>query len=394
MSDSEIHDLPEPSAELRQHSDRLKVLIRDEINKQGAITFDRFMQLALYSPGLGYYSAGLRKFGEEGDFITAPEVSRVFSWCLANQCREIMHQTRIRTLLEFGAGSGRLAADLLFRLEQLDSVPDQYLIIETSADLRQRQKICLQQELPELFDRVKWLDELPDEAIDTIIIANEVLDAMPCKRITFESGQVFEQMVTLENEQFIQGKQPLGVEGHEYCDRYLQNLIADKIDEYQTELHVNTRPWLNTVYECMAGGVMLFLDYGYSAREYYSPDRANGTLLCHYRHRVHDDVFYMPGLQDITASVNFNILSDFCIDHHMNLAGYTTQSSFLIGCGLDGVSQALLQHKNIDPLRLSNEIRTLTMPGEMGERFRVMALMKNIDMDLCGFSFRNLLHQL
>ena len=387
--------LPEPPAELKAHSQRLKERITSEIRKEnGSIGFDRYMDLALYEPGLGYYTAGLYKFGDVGDFITAPETSRVFSWCLASQCRQIMQELDIDVIIEFGAGSGRMACDLLERLKALGVLPDQYLIMETSAELRQRQKELFKEHHPEIYPVITWLDQLPENRVNAIVLANEVMDALPVKRVIIKNGEIFEQKVSQESGHLCYVQEPLTEIANVYCQRYLSGLLPGGMDGYTTEAHINLLPWLKSLDGFLGRGAVLLVDYGYSAREYYSPERNCGTLLCHYRHRAHDDPFWYPGLQDITASVNFTAVSDFAAEHGWNLLGYTTQSGFLLACGLDQIYAEILQSGEVDQISLNREVQALTLPGAMGERFRVMALGRDSALQLQGMNFRDLSHSL
>lgn len=395
MSAIEHLSLPKPASELQQISAQLsEKIIREIENQNGAIGFDRYMQMALYEPGLGYYSAGLRKFGVDGDFITAPEVSRLFSLCLANQCMQILEVMEKPVILEFGAGSGRLACDLLSRLQRLDCLPEKYLIMETSADLRQRQQQLLEERLPEFFGNIVWLDQLPEDGLNIIVIANEVIDALPFHRIVLQDNEFYEQKVTVKNNQYAYVAENLPLSLKAFCNRSLQPIRDIPVSEYVTEVHVNYSPWLRSINNFLSSGVVLLVDYGYSGSEYYSPERCNGTLLCHYRHRVHDDPFWYPGLQDITSSVNFSVIAEVANECGLEILGYTSQSGFLLACGLDKLYQEMIHAGDMDPLQLSREIRTLTMPGEMGERFRVMALGKNIRTTMQGFGFKDLSYQL
>ncbi len=379
---------PEPDAEALAHSDRLTELIRREIERgDGRIGFDRFMELALYAPGLGYYSSGTRKFGEGGDFITAPEVSPLFARCLARQCRQVLKEMPEGRLLEIGAGSGVLGADLLAELQALDRLPEQYLILEVSADLRERQRQTLQGRIHRLLDRVRWLDDLPEAGFTGLVIANEVLDAMPVHRFRCRGGQVQEGCVAWQDGRFV----PLWAPARSGAlEKAVKDGLGPPADGYESEINLRARPWLQALGERIAAGVLLLIDYGYPRREYYQPQRSRGTLMCHYRHRAHPDPFLWVGLQDITAHVDFTAVAEAGEAAGLALAGYTTQAHFLIGCGLDRVLAESNPEDLASHLALMQGAKRLTLPSEMGERFKVLALARAWKPPLMGFAVRDL----
>ncbi|MGA7749957.1 MAG: SAM-dependent methyltransferase, partial [Gallionella sp.] len=360
--------LPSPTPEAAEHSATLVEFIRREIAAHGGwISFARYMELALYAPGLGYYAAGARKFGEAGDFITAPELSPLFGRTLARQVAEIMAGSAPR-ILELGAGSGKLAADMLAGLEQIGSLPDSYSILEVSADLRARQKILLLERLPHLLDRVRWLDELP-EKFSGAIVANEVLDALPVHLVDWRDSAITERGVAWGEHGFVWRERPIG-------DAELLG-AAQKInvpDDYVSEICLAARGLITSLAHLLENGAMLFIDYGFGAREFYHPQRSRGTLMCHYRHHAHDDPFFLPGLQDITAHVNFSGIAECAVDAGMELMGYTTQAFFLINCGIPELLQDTSPENLRDYLPLSAQLQKLTSPAEMGELFKVIAM--------------------
>ncbi len=371
--------LPPPSPDAAAHSTQLYELISQDIARQGGwIPFSRFMELALYAPGLGYYAAGAHKFGAAGDFITAPELSALFGRTLARQLHEVM-QASTPHILELGAGSGKLALDVLGELERRDALPETYSILEVSADLRARQQALLQEKLPALAGRVRWLDALPEQFTGAVF-GNEVLDALPVHQLHWTQGRVFERGVGLEDGRFA------------WQERLPQNsalLDAAKTirvpDDYMSELSLAARGLVATLCERMAKGALLFIDYGFGAREYYHPQRTRGTLMCHYRHHAHDDPFYLPGLQDITAHVDFTAVAEAGIDSGAHFLGYTSQAHFLIN---NGVTE-FMQEVSPDDLKayapISAQLQKLTSPAEMGELFKVIALGKELDQPLAGF---------
>jgi len=374
-----MSSLPLPSPEAQQHSLKLSALIQHDIARQGGwIPFSRFMELALYAPGLGYYSAGASKFGAAGDFVTAPEISSLFGRTLARQVADIMTLSTPH-ILELGAGSGKLALDVLGELERLEQLPDSYSILEVSADLRQRQQTLLKQNLPHLAERIQWLDTLPAQ-IAGAVIGNEVLDALPVHLVRWSDSRIFERGVANKGQNFFWEER--------LPETPALSELAQQIsvpDDYLSEISLAARGLVGSLCERLDKGALLFIDYGFGAREYYHPQRYSGTLMCHYRHHAHDDPFFLIGLQDITAHVDFTAVAESAIDHGANLLGYTSQAHFLFNGGITD----LISHISPDNLReylpLAAQIQKLTSPAEMGELFKVIALGKGIDAPLRNF---------
>ena len=388
---SSPHDrLPAPDPAAAAHSARLLARIHAEITASGgALSFARFMELALYAPGLGYYRAGARKFGPDGDFVTAPELSPLFSRCLARQCRQILEALGGGMLLELGAGTGVMAADLLRELRALDALPERYAILELSGELRQRQHQTLAERVPELLDRVVWLEALPDPDLRGVVLGNEVLDALPVERFRV-TGAGPRRLAVNWN-----GTGLNWVEGDEDPEvtaavAGIEQALGWRLPSgYASEYVPHLDAWLRAIAGTLAAGALLFVDYGYPRRDYYHPERAAGTLLCHYRHRVHDDPLILPGLQDITASVDFTAVADAALAAGLEVAGYTAQNYFLFGCGL---MELLAEADSTDTLRYleqTRQVKLLTLPGEMGERFQAIALTRGLDLPLCGFAMRD-----
>ena len=379
--------LPVPDQDALIQSEKLIERIKQVLRKQGGvISFDEYMNMVLYEPGLGYYSAGSRKFGSEGDFVTAPELSPIFSQCLANQCAEILNELGSGTILELGAGTGAMARDILLELEKQNSLPDNYLILEVSADLKQRQQDELKETIPHLLERVVWLDALPKEGISGVILANEVLDALPVKRFKKLATGFKEMKVGLGVDQFVWVESDAEDKLLNSLRRLEDNLLTSFPENYISEINLQLEQWLNGIEEALNKGVMLFIDYGYSAAEYYHPERMDGSLLCHYRHRVHADPFYYPGLQDITSSANFTAIAECADSIGLHVSGYTNQTYFLFGCGLEDLLADMNQLEIKAQTKIAQQVRVLTMPEEMGERFKVMALTKDYDNVLKGFA--------
>ena len=387
-------DLPELDADEAAHSAQLEARIRAEIESVGGwISFARYMEMALYEPGLGYYSAGARKFGSAGDFITAPEVAPVFSRCLASQCAEVLAALGGGDVLEFGAGSGSMAAAMLAEFEVLGHLPGRYRILDVSADLRERQRAAIEAAVPHLLERVEWLDRWP-APFTGVVVANEVLDAMPIERFAWRGGSVEALGVSVHDGAFRWAAVPASGELRDRVERIRAEVGADWPDGYVSEVGLGLDAWLTAAAATLDRGVMLFVDYGLPRRELYSPERSSGTLLCHFRHRFHDDPFVRVGLQDITAWVDFTAVAEAAQSAGLDVAGYTTQAHFLIG---NGLSRHLADVSNVDLVQrvnLSRQVMLLTLPGEMGERFKAIALAKGCDVPLSGFEVRDLRHTL
>ena len=386
-----LHTLPTPEAQAAAHSAQLLQLIRAEIAATpGAISFARFMELALYAPALGYYCAGSRKFGAGGDFITAPELSPLFSRCVARQCQEMLAALDGGMILELGAGSGRMAADLLAELQLLDALPTQYAILERSAELRARQRCTLQEQVPHLLERIVWLDTLPSCAWRGIVLANEVLDALPVERFTITAQGARRIMVTWTEAglAYAQGAEDAEVSA---AVAHIEADLGQRLPEgYTSEYVPHLQAWLAAVAEHLQAGALLFIDYGYPRRSYYHAQRSTGTLLCHYRHRAHDNALILVGLQDMTANVDFTAVAEAAIATGLDVAGYTKQNAFLFGCGLlELLETALAAALTTSYLEQARQVKLLTLPSEMGERFQVLALTRNLDYPWRGFSFHD-----
>lgn len=385
-----VQELPPPDPDAAVYSARLQDLIRAEIGAAGgSVSFARYMELALYAPGLGYYSAGARKFGAGGDFVTAPEISPLFGRCVARQCRQVLQHLGVGDILEIGAGTGALAADLLGELEALGRLPGRYLILEVSADLRERQRALLQERLSHLLPRVHWLDRLPEAGFQGLIVGNEVLDAMPIQRFRWTGQGVRELRVSWQDGHFVWREEP--------AEPRLAEAVADirrEVGEgwpegYASEVNPGLAPWIRELGARLARGSILLIDYGYPRREYYHPQRATGTMMCHYRHRAHPDPLILAGLQDITAFVDFTAVAEAGAAAGLDVMGYTTQAHFLLGCGLDELLAGSDPEDPRSHLELTRQAKMLTLPGEMGERFKAIALARGIEVPLVGFALQD-----
>jgi len=377
-----ISDLPVPAPDATAHSRRVAEHVRAAIRSAGGlIPFSRYMELALYAPGLGYYSAGARKFGIAGDFITAPELSPLFSRCLARQCAEVLTALGGGAILELGAGSGVMAADMLLELQALGHLPEEYLILEVSADLRERQRQTLAAKATALASRVRWLDAVPEEFLG-VILGNEVLDALPVERI-LKTHRGYEQYcVEEEGEGFAWASRPVGEQLAATLAAFETTLAKPLATGYVTEICLSAAPLVGTLAAALTRGALLLLDYGYPRAAYYHPERSMGTLMCHYRQRAHADPFLYPGLQDITAHVDFTAVAEAATVSGLELAGYTTQAHFLMALGIAGMAGG--------DMRAAQQVKLLTLPEEMGERFKAIGFSKGLEAGLSGFALRDL----
>ncbi len=386
----ELARLPTPDVDAQAISEKLITLIRDDIAATGGrISFARYMELALYAPGLGYYSAGSRKFGEAGDFVTAPEISPLFSQCLARQIAEINEIIGGGAVLEVGAGSGVMAADILAELERMECLPAQYAILERSAELRARQRETLASRVPHLLERVQWLNELPASRFRGVVVANELLDAMPVHLFEVGSTAVMERGVIWADDRFHWDT----VTPVDECLAARLTTLAQSLPEgYQSEINLPAEAWIKSAADMLEVGALLLIDYGYSQHEYYLPERCAGTLMCHYRHRAHENPFVYPGLQDITAHVDFTAMAEAAHSAGLTVNGYATQACFLLSCGITELAERAMQGDTDQrqQILLAQQIRSLTLPGEMGERFKVLALTRDVAMPLRGFAMQDL----
>lgn len=378
--------LPEPDAGAREHSERVTADIREAIaDAGGALTFDAYMQRALYAPGLGYYAAGQARFGRGGDYVTAPLISELFARTMAREVAGILAELGGGEILELGAGTGHMAADILSELERLNQLPDRYRILEVSAPLRAEQATTLAERAGPLSERVTWLDSLPDTPITGVILANEVMDALPVKRFRMDRGTAREIVVTDEGGLRLDLADPdpdlaAAVEAIE------ASLGRSLGSGYTSEWCPSLTPWLASVSDSLARGAALLVDYGFPRAEYYHAQRSAGTLVCHYRHHAHDDALLWPGLQDISAFVDFSLAADAASAAGLTVAGYNTQAHYLMGAGLPQLLEAIAAEDNDRAVALTQESKQLMLPGEMGERFKVLALTRDYQGALAGFS--------
>lgn len=373
-------DLPEPSPEQLAHAEHLIALIRAEIEAAGGtLGFDRYMQLALYAPGLGYYSAGATKFGASGDFVTAPELGFVFARCLARALAPTLRQTR-GDILELGPGSGALAAELLLEFERLGTLPGHYRLLETSADLRARQRETLERRCAHLMPVAQWLDAPPAQPWRGALIANEVVDALPVRIFCLREPGLFERVVGIAADDTFAWRE---IRADATLTAAVERALGERARElprpYVSEIRVQLTPWFAEIARALEQGTAWFIDYGHARADYFAPQRSHGTLRCYWRHRAHDNPLILPGLQDITAHVDFDALIQAGAAIGFDHAAPVAQSRFLIAHGLDEVfAQAYAQAADETArYRLAQQVKQLTLPGEMGEAFRVLCLRRN-----------------
>jgi len=385
--------LPEPPDKLKQMSSRLVERIRGEIEASGPIPFSEYMERALYEPGLGYYSAGLHKLGGSGDFVTAPELGPAFAQCLARQIAQIADTLGEYEILEIGAGTGRLAIDLLKALEQM-APPRRYRILERSADMRREQEKSLADALPDMASRIDWLDTPPSSGWDGVMLANEVVDALPVERFELGSNGIEQLCVDTEDSGLTCRRRPAPPPLETTVRARLGERLEHMPEGYRSEVCLMLEPWLTEVSATLTRGCALLIDYGYPREAYYAPERRDGTLICHFRHRGHDDPFFFPGLQDISAFVDFTALAEAGKAASFACSGYASQAMFLIGCGLEKILQKGMSLPDRQRLAFAAQVRELTLPSAMGEKFQVMALTRGLDLQLRGFAPQDLRHRL
>lgn len=374
--------LPAPSDDELGHSAQLVALIRAEIFAQGPMPFSRFMERCLYAPGLGYYSAGRTKFGAAGDFVTAPELGSLFAQCIADALMPCLRELGAEAdFCELGGGSGAFAEVAMLAFAEAGVLPRRYRILEPSADLRERQSERLRKNLStELFARMEWLDRPPEENWRGVLFANEVIDALPATRFTLRDGEVFEEHVEVDGSGgFARSDRPadaLVAGAVRHVERDLGDVFADG---YRSEILPQLPYWMQAVLGSLEAGVAMFVDYGYPRAEFYQAERNDGTLICHYRHRAHADALAMPGLQDITAFVDFTALAEAGNQAGFAVAGYVAQAQMLIASGLaQRFEQTRVDADEMGSYRLAQQVKRLTLPSEMGEKFQTMILARNV----------------
>jgi SAM-dependent MidA family methyltransferase len=421
--------LPPLSPDEQHHSSAVVAVLREAIAAGGGwLPFERFMDLALYAPGLGYYSAGSAKLGSSGDFVTAPEISDLFSRCVARQVAEVLSVTG-GEILELGAGTGRMAATVLESLAAEEVLPERYSILEVSGDLAQRQRERLRSLPAGLRERVVWLERLPERPMRGVVLANEVLDALPCQRFVVVGAgvdavppvatvrgkagvdshsrgsrgplasasapgrSIVEVGVSLDGDRFVECTAPPDEALARACEALLSELPQPLSPGYTSEVCLRLEPWLASVADCLERGLILLFDYGLPRSHYYHPQRVNGTFRCHFKQRAHDDPYINVGVQDITAWVDFTRVAETAVASGLEVAGFSTQAAFLLATGIEQLA-ASGSGDIVEQTRRAGEARRLLMPGEMGEAFKAMALTRDYGPALAGFGLQDLRHSL
>ncbi|WP_367608015.1 class I SAM-dependent methyltransferase [Legionella sp. W05-934-2] len=355
----------------------------DWVKANQPVRFVDYMQQALYAPQGGYYTASTPKLGRQGDFITAPELTPLFGHTLANQCLQILTNLKQASILEFGAGTGRLCVDVLTALERDDALPANYYILEVSGSLKAKQQQTIQQALPHLIERVHWLSAWP-ETFTGVMLANEVIDAMPVHRFKYDQECLWESYIGVDEQGDLQEtwqKMDNGKLRH-----YIEHVILplNLPQPYYSEVNWLAKGWINQIGSCLNQGALIAIDYGFPRHEYYHPDRKTGTLMCHHQHHTHPDFLHKPGEQDITAHVDFTLIAESAYESGMHVAGFTNQAAFLMNNGLLSLNNSANDETAL--IQQSKAINYLTHPAEMGELFKVMALTKGMDISLTGFT--------
>ncbi|WP_353432290.1 SAM-dependent methyltransferase [Polynucleobacter sp. MWH-UH23A] len=376
-----------------EHSELLKAKIASQIASQGGwLPFSRYMEMALYEPGMGYYSAGAHKLGAGGDFTTAPELSPLFGAAICSTLISVLEGLQQRGLptqiLEFGAGTGKLAASILTRLHDLGFALDHYSIIEISPDLAQRQKERIQKTIEELNTptQCQWLNELPKN-FSGVILANEVIDAIPCDTIIYQNGFWYSHGVAFENNKLVWKT------GAPVNQSLLpETLLTGNFSEgYVTELHTPAIAWMHHVTQHLDSGLFLTFDYGFPESEYYHLQRTEGTLMAHHRHHAIQDPFYLPGLCDITTHVEWSQIARAALAENADDVYLTNQAAYLLDAGIGDIALEIGDPDNPETfLPISNSLQKLLSEAEMGELFKAFAFSKRLKQILPGHTLEDL----
>lgn len=379
--------LGQPDASASRHSDAVAAFIRERIDSAGGVLpFDEYMEAVLYAPGLGYYAAGSRKFGPGGDFVTAPELGPLFGQCLAREAGPVLASVEEACVLEFGAGSGALAVSLIEALSGFDQLPKRYCILEVSPDLRERQRKRLEPIANQLGLNIEWLERMPEEPLQGVILANEVVDAFPVTRFRVVDGKPVRAGVCIDGDGFTwEWIDDLG------DDESTVNIVREHqlTDGYISEICPRAKAWMGALTSALQQGIVLVIDYGFPAAEYYLPERSEGTLRCHYQHQAHNNPLIYPGIQDVTSHVDFSALADAGRESGLEVLGYTSQEAYLLGLGLLELAAPQPNDDEKQILKTAAEVKELILPSQMGEAFKVMAFGKQVDKPLQGFKLRD-----
>ncbi len=387
--------LPDPGPEETAISSALTKRLRAEIRAgDGFLPFDRFMELALYAPGLGYYVAGAHKFGREGDFVTAPELSPLFGACLARQCAAVL-ESGGEGVIEFGGGSGRLALSVMQTLRAAGYRDFRYAILELSPELRVRQAALIAREAPELLAQLEWWQGPPAHPWHGTLLANEILDAIPVSSFELQEGCILERGVVLDSAgNFLWQARPAPAPLAEAVRAALPLSPAEYPQDWCSEINLRLPAFMTDLTRFVARGAVVLADYGYPRAEFYHPDRAQGTLQCYYRHRVHADPLWMPGIQDITAAVDFTAVAEAADEAGWSIAGFAEQAQYLMACGITDLLAADMQSSPEEAERRAQAVKRLLLPQEMGTRVKIMTLTREHAGAVTGYALRDARHRL
>jgi SAM-dependent MidA family methyltransferase len=386
-------EMPIPTEEEQQRSQRCKQLIEDEIYRnQRPISFERYMQLCLYAEKIGYYESASEIFGSKGDFTTSPEQSSFFAAAFAEHIDKIKHQLDAFSIIEIGAGSGKFAADLIQAMKCNGCIPQRYYIVEKSAELRQRQKVYLSGFQFECD--IEWLEDLTAPINCAVVIANEVLDALPVTLVSVENNKISERCVSVDDGgefQFVD--MPPANHLSEIMRQRLPKAVLNRAGgPYQCDVNLLLDDFIEQIASFVNQGIFFYIDYGYARSEYYHEQRSMGTLICHYRHVANEQPLLWPGLQDISCNVDFTALAEASVRGGLNVNSYSTQAHFLLASNV--LEKVMTNNQDVMALEKQAEIKRLIMPTEMGERFQVMVLTKNTEFTPEQFTIRDMLHRL
>jgi len=387
--------LPDPGPEETAVSTALAERLREEIRAaDDFLPFDRFMEIALYAPGLGYYVAGAHKFGREGDFVTAPELSPLFGVCLARQCAAVL-ETGGEGVIEFGGGSGRLALSVMQTLRAAGFRDFRYAILELSPELRARQAALIEREAPELFAQIEWWQGPPARPWHGTLLANEIVDAIPVSSFELQEGRILERGVGLDpTENLVWRARPAPAPLAKAVRATLPLPPSEYPQDWSSEINLRLPAFLTDLNRFVARGAVVLADYGYPRAEFYHPDRAQGTLQCYYRHRVHADPLWMPGIQDITAAVDFTAVAEAADEAGWSVAGFAEQAQYLMDCGITDLLAADMRSLPEEAERRARAVKRLLLPQEMGTRVKIMTLTREHAGAVPGYALRDARHRL
>ena len=373
-------DFEKPDQEALNHSMLVQEHLKNKVNDhQGWLSFYDFMNFVLYKPTLGYYSTGTHKIGLGGDFTTAPEISKLFGVAIANQLLPAIRKYKKPSILEIGAGSGKLAFDIINHLNNRNVELDYYYILEISGDLKERQKRTLSQLPKGIQVKIRWLDKVPEEGIEGAVIANEVIDALPFERFKIIDNDIVQIGITFKGSQLIEKERAASPALREAI-KNIEHDIGRSFDSGSvSEIRVDFEDWFKSINKGLKSGIALFIDYGYARKDYYSSEIDNGNMICHFQNKAHLDPYIYPGLQDISASVDFSLLADSAFNLGYQVELYCHQADFLMSA--DILESINSETDDEERIRMNQQIKQLFLPNIMGESFKCMLLSKECNIE-------------